>query len=83
MESEVTIRETSASSTSYSPNVEEQDVSTKEYITVFEIDPSQAWFWSAEWQNKEREVDENLAAGRFRDFDNVEDAIRYLHSDAP
>ena len=28
------------------------------------IDPSQAWFWTPEWQAKEREADEDIAAGR-------------------
>ena len=28
------------------------------------IDPSQAWFWTPEWQQKEREADEDIAAGR-------------------
>ncbi|MHB8619331.1 MAG: AbrB/MazE/SpoVT family DNA-binding domain-containing protein [Chloroflexota bacterium] len=27
------------------------------------IDPDQAWFWTHEWQTKEREVDEEGAAG--------------------
>jgi len=27
------------------------------------IDPDQLWFWSPEWQAKEREVDEALARG--------------------
>ena len=28
-----------------------------------EIDPDQAWFWTPEWQAKEREADESIAAG--------------------
>jgi len=28
------------------------------------IDPDQAWFWTPEWQAKEREADADLAAGR-------------------
>lgn len=28
------------------------------------IDPEQAWFWTREWQEREREADEDLAAGR-------------------
>jgi antitoxin component of MazEF toxin-antitoxin module len=27
-------------------------------------DPDQAWFWTEEWQRKEREADEDIAAGR-------------------
>ena len=32
-------------------------------IILRRIDPDQLWFWSAEWQAKEREVDESLARG--------------------
>jgi hypothetical protein len=28
------------------------------------IDPEQAWFWTREWPAKEREADDDLAAGR-------------------
>lgn len=30
------------------------------------IDPSQAWFWTKEWQAGEREVDKAYAEGRYR-----------------
>ncbi len=35
-----------------------------EEISVGRIDPEQAWFWTREWQAKEREADDDLAAGR-------------------
>jgi hypothetical protein len=35
-----------------------------EEITDGRIDADQAWFWTREWQAKEREADEDLAAGR-------------------
>jgi hypothetical protein len=28
------------------------------------LNPDQAWFWTEEWQRKEREADEELASGR-------------------
>ncbi len=31
---------------------------------LVEIDPDQAWFWTPEWQEKEREADGDIAAGR-------------------
>ena len=34
-------------------------------IQAEERDPAQAWFWTEEWQKKEREADEDIAAGRF------------------
>jgi hypothetical protein len=28
------------------------------------VDPTQSWFWSKEWQEKERQADADIAAGR-------------------
>lgn len=45
------------------------------------ITPSEdAWFWSKEWQEKEREADEALAHGDYQDFDDVAELIRDLRS---
>ena len=33
-------------------------------MTNRRIDPEQAWFWTGEWQRREREADEDLVAGR-------------------
>lgn len=48
---------------------------TKERI---EIDPEQAWFWTEEWQAKERQADEDIAEGRYEEFDNLDDFIASL-----
>ncbi len=45
------------------------------------IDKSQAWYWTKEWQERERRADEDIAAGRFKEFDNIDDALKYLHGD--
>jgi hypothetical protein len=45
---------------------------------LVEIDESQAWFWSEEWQAGEREADEDLLLGRYKDFDNMDDFINSL-----
>lgn len=45
------------------------------------IDKSQAWYWTKEWQEAEREADEDIAAGRVKEFDNVEDLIKDLNRD--
>lgn len=29
-----------------------------------DIDPEQAWFWTAEWQRGERQADEDIRRGR-------------------
>jgi AbrB family looped-hinge helix DNA binding protein len=42
------------------------------------VDKSQAWFWTEEWQKAEREADEDLKAGRYKDFDSADKAIQWL-----
>ena len=42
------------------------------------IPPDQAWFWSERWQQMERQVDAEIAAGQLREFENIQDFIRYL-----
>jgi hypothetical protein len=38
----------------------------------------QAWFWTAEWQEGEREADEDIAAGRGTFHDSDEDFLASL-----
>jgi hypothetical protein len=33
------------------------------------IDPEQAWFWTRNWQEKEREADDDLSAGRSTSYE--------------
>ena len=35
------------------------------------IDKSQAYFWTKEWQEEERKVDEDYKAGRYKTFKSV------------
>ncbi|MGH3320630.1 MAG: AbrB/MazE/SpoVT family DNA-binding domain-containing protein [Streptosporangiaceae bacterium] len=42
------------------------------------IPADQAWFWTEEWQAKEREADEDIAAGRGRIFDSDEEFLAAL-----
>lgn len=44
-------------------------------VQWMEIDPEQVWFWSAEWQRREREAEEDLREGRFQDFDSLDDLL--------
>lgn len=44
------------------------------------IDADQAWFWTESWQQGEREADEDIAAGRFETFDDVESFIAHLET---
>ena len=39
----------------------------------------QSWFWTEGWQTRYREAKADLAAGRFRDFDDVEDCRSELN----
>ena len=39
-------------------------------ISAGRIDPEQAWFWTQEWQTKEREADDDLAGGRVTSYEN-------------
>lgn len=45
-------------------------------------DPAQSWFWTKRWQEMEREVDEDIAAGRVETFDGVEDFLTDLQAAA-
>lgn len=46
------------------------------------IDASQAYFWSEQWQEEERKAEEDIRAGRVREFDSVADAVEYLEDKA-
>lgn len=42
----------------------------------------QAWFWSKEWQEREREADEAIAQGELSGpFESVDDLIRHLRGE--
>ena len=45
------------------------------------IPRDQAWFWTQEWQEREREADEAIASGEISDlFDSADDLIRHLRN---
>jgi antitoxin MazE len=45
---------------------------------VLIIDRSQSWFWSKEWQAKEKEVEEDIKAGKIQKADGFKDLIEKL-----
>ena len=45
---------------------------------VIIIDRSQAWFWSKEWQEKEKEADEDIKAGRVFRAEDADDLFSQL-----
>ena len=43
------------------------------------VPKDQEWYWSKQWQEWEREAGEDVAAGRIKGFDNVEDLVAALN----
>jgi hypothetical protein len=46
-----------------------------------ERDPEQAWFWTDEWQAKEREAEADIKAGRVTRSESDEEFLRSLESE--
>lgn len=46
-----------------------------------EANPSQAWYWTEEWQQREREADEALACGDFTTYPDAESFLASLEDD--
>ena len=44
------------------------------------IDKNQAYFWTSNWQEKERKADEDIKASRVKVFDSVEELIKELNN---
>jgi bifunctional DNA-binding transcriptional regulator/antitoxin component of YhaV-PrlF toxin-antitoxin module len=49
-----------------------------EMIPVSLIPKDQLWFWTPEWQAKEREVDEALARGEFKEASSVDELLKEI-----
>lgn len=47
-------------------------------ISAGRIDPEQAWYWTREWQAKEREADDDRTAGRVSRYTSDEDFLTAL-----
>jgi hypothetical protein len=50
-------------------------------LVLREIEPEQAWFWTAGWQRGEREVDAEIAAGQLERFSDDEEFLAALTAD--
>jgi hypothetical protein len=48
-----------------------------------EIYPEQAWFWTPEWQEGEREANAQLAAGQATIYNSDEEFLHHLDSVPP
>lgn len=44
------------------------------------VNKSQAYFWTKEWQEGEREADADIKAGRAKVFDSAEELVKDLDS---
>jgi hypothetical protein len=42
---------------------------TKRWV---QIDPEQRWFWTEEWQSRERQAERDIATGDYQDFDDLD-----------
>jgi len=42
------------------------------------VDKNQAYFWTKEWQEAEREASEDIKAGRVKTFDSAEELTKEL-----
>ncbi len=49
-----------------------------EMVPVSLIPKDQLWFWTPEWQAKEREVDEALARGEFKEAGSADELLKEL-----
>lgn len=50
-------------------------------VPTVEIPKDQAWFWTEEWQEGEREAEEDIKNGNTKSFKSAEKAIQWLNSD--
>ncbi len=46
------------------------------------VDKEQAWFWSKRWQEGEKEAEEDIRSGHVHNFNNVKEAVAFLHKRA-
>jgi len=42
------------------------------------VDSSQAWFWTEDWQKRERQATDDIEAGRTEVFESAEDFVTSL-----
>lgn len=53
-------------------------VSSQIPTLYLDMDDDQSWYWSDHWQTMEREATDNLQAGDYEDFNNIDDFIASL-----
>lgn len=58
--------------------VVERDDGVIELHPLASVPADQRWFWTDRWQRMEREADEDVAAGRVRAYEDVDDLLAAL-----
>ncbi|MEZ5333470.1 MAG: AbrB/MazE/SpoVT family DNA-binding domain-containing protein [Thermoanaerobaculia bacterium] len=58
--------------------VVEREDGVIELYPLAAVPAEQRWFWTERWQRMEREADEDIAAGRLRGFDDVDELLTGL-----
>jgi len=48
-------------------------------IKTIKIPRDQAWFWTEEWQQKEKEAEKDITSGNYEEYDSVKDLLKDLH----
>jgi AbrB family looped-hinge helix DNA binding protein len=51
---------------------------TVRLVPQIAVERSQAYFWTRRWQEGEHQADEDIKAGRVKEFANIDEAIKYL-----
>jgi hypothetical protein len=61
-------------------SIENKSIPIPELKRPKHVPKDQEWFWTPEWQAGEREADEALARGEFKEFNTVEEMLADLHA---
>jgi hypothetical protein len=61
---------------------EVREVRALAFEQMRKLNPDQAWYWTEEWQHKEREADEDIAAGRVTSYSSGDDFLAALKARA-
>ena len=51
---------------------------TVRLVPQIAVERSQAYFWTRRWQDGEREADDDLIEGRYKDFSGMDDLVADL-----
>ncbi|MBW1784214.1 MAG: AbrB/MazE/SpoVT family DNA-binding domain-containing protein [Deltaproteobacteria bacterium] len=48
-------------------------------VKTIKVPRDQAWFWKPDWQVKEKQREEDVSNGRYRDLGKLEDLLKDMH----